>query len=510
MPPAEPVGSLYVGDLAPEVTEHTLFELFQSVGPVASVKVCRDKHTNNSLGYAYVNFHNTADAERALDTMNFTSIRGRSCRIMWVEKDKTARDKGVGNIFIKNLDSSIDHKTLFDTFSMFGSIKSCKVSYDKEGNSLGYGFVHYMDPKCAEAAIEKINGMVIAEKKVEVIPYQVKDIRQEDNKFTNVFIKNFPTTVEPSALEDLCKTIGEVTSFAAPKAPDGNLKGFLFCNFADHETAKKAVEELNDKEFEGMKLIANQHKTKAQRKKENKPLGSDINIYVKNLPTEWDSEALQAQFEKFGNLKSAKVMMDNVTHVSRGFGFVVFEDNEAASKAMAEMNGTIVDGKELYVAIAQSKEQRKIALAKQFQSSRNPMGLGGSQMPPHMMGGRLPMMMPGPYGRPMMPPHMMGPMPGMRAPPMMARRPMPPMKPMSGARGLDVDRMLGMDSKQQKQEMGERLYPLVQRIEPKLAGKITGMLLEMDTTELLMLLESGDDLLIAKVNEAVQVLKNHA
>jgi len=119
------------------------------------------------------------------------------------------------------------------------------------------------------------------------------------------------------------------------------------------------------------------------------------------------------------------------------------------------------------------------------------------------------MMMPGPYGRPMMPPHMMGPMPGLRAPPMMPRRPMPPMKQMPG-RGIDVDRMLGMDSKQQKQEMGERLYPLVQRIEPKLAGKITGMLLEMDTTELLMLLESGDDLLIAKVNEAVQVLKNHA
>jgi len=509
MPPAEPVGSLYVGDLAPEVTEHTLFELFQSVGPVASVKVCRDKHTNNSLGYAYVNFHNMADAERALDTMNFTSIRGRSCRIMWVEKDKTARDKGLGNIFIKNLDASIDHKTLFDTFSMFGSIRSCKVSYDKEGNSLGYGFVHYSDPKCAEAAIEKINGMVIAEKKVEVVPYEAKSSRQENSQFTNIFVKNFPLTSDPADLEKLCKEIGEVTSFSAPQEADGKLKGFFFCNFADHETAAKAVEELNEKEVEGMKLLANQHKSKAQRKNESKPNGTDINIYVKNLPIDWDSEALKTQFEQFGKVRTTKVMMDNVTHVSRGFGFVVFEDNEAASKAMAEMNGTIVEGKELYVAIAQTKEQRKVALAKQFQSSRPPMGLGG-QMPPHMMGGRLPMMMPGPYGRPMMPPHMMGPMPGMRAPPMMPRRPMPPMKPMSGARGLDVDRMLGMDSKQQKQEMGERLYPLVQRIEPKLAGKITGMLLEMDTTELMMLLESGDDLLIAKVNEAVQVLKNHA
>lgn len=69
--------------------------------------------------------------------------------------------------------------------------------------------------------------------------------------------------------------------------------------------------------------------------------------------------------------------------------------------------------------------------------------------------------------------------------------------------------MISMDAKQQKQEIGERLYPLVQRIEPKLAGKITGMLLEMDTTELMMLIESSDDLLISKVNEAVTVLKSH-
>jgi polyadenylate-binding protein len=194
-------------------------------------------------------------------------------------------------------------------------------------------------------------------------------------------------------------------------------------------------------------------------------------------------------------------MLDNVTHLSRGFGFVVFETNEAASKAMADMNGKLVQGKELYVALKQTKSQRQAALAKKFQS-RGPMGMPGA-MPAHMMPrGLPPMMMPPPFGRPMMPPHMMGPpMPQLRRPRFNA-----PPKP----RPLDVERMISMDSKQQKQEIGERLYPLVQRIEPKLAGKITGMLLEMDTTELMMLIESSDDLLISKVNEAVAVLKSHA
>mmetsp|Transcript_27616 Transcript_27616/g.62592 ORF Transcript_27616/g.62592 Transcript_27616/m.62592 type:complete len:657 (+) Transcript_27616:199-2169(+) len=461
--------SLYVGDLSDEVSETKLYEVFNAVGPVASIRVCRDSTSRKSLNYAYVNFHQVADAERALDTLNYSSIEGKPCRIMWSHRDPSLRKGATGNVFVKNLDRSIDNRALSDTFSLFGTILSCKVATDDSGKSKGYGFVHYETEAAAKQAIERVNGMQIGEKTVFVGPFQKRSERDAPTLFSNVYLKHLPDELQDDAkLKAKVADFGEVTSLAI--MTDRRGRKFAFCNFKETEAAAKCVEELHQKDtrtpeqveeykkkrveagedpekdevdYPDYRIYCQRAQSKAERQAElkrkfepSKKTPQGVNLYIKNLEDSIDDEQLKELFAPFGTTTSVRVMRDEAGK-SRGFGFVCFAQPEEATKAVTEMHLKKVHDKPLYVGLAERRDARLARLQQRFRTPGGmgpggPMGgKGGGPAPMYMspgMPGGMPGMRP---GMPGMPPG--GAMGGMPRPGMMPFG-MPGMMP--GAKGM--------------------------------------------------------------------------
>ncbi|KAF2248000.1 Polyadenylate-binding protein, cytoplasmic and nuclear [Trematosphaeria pertusa] len=318
--------SLYVGELDPSVTEAMLFELFSSIGQVASIRVCRDAVTRRSLGYAYVNYNSSEDGEKALEELNYTVIKGKPCRIMWSQRDPALRKTGQGNVFIKNLDHAIDNKALHDTFAAFGNILSCKVAQDEMGNSKGYGFVHYETAEAANNAIKHVNGMLLNEKKVFVghhIPKKERMSKFEEMKanFTNIYVKNVDLEATDDEFRDLFEKFGQITSASLARDDQGKSRGFGFVNYVKHDDAAAAVDALNDSDFHGQKLYVGRAQKKHEREEElrkqyeaarleKQSKYQGVNLYIKNLDDDVDDDKLREMFAPFGTITSAKVMRD--------------------------------------------------------------------------------------------------------------------------------------------------------------------------------------------------------
>jgi polyadenylate-binding protein len=629
-------GSLYVGDLHPDVSESVLYDVFREVGPIVSIRVCRDSITRKSLGYGYVNFQNPADAELALDTLNYTAVNGVPMRIMWSQRDPSVRKSGIGNVFIKNLDKSIDNKALYDTFSAFGNILSCKVETEnvkvknEQGEeevvvqSNGYGFVHFETQEAAEQAIAKVNNMLLNGKQVYVGPFIRRGERlkviSSDSQFTNIFIKNLDKSTDEEKLRDIFGRFGEIQSAVIMKDDKSGSKGFAFVNFTDHESAAKCVEDMNDADVAGKKLYVGRAQKKVERqaqlrdkyermKQERMTKYQGVNIYVKNLDDTVDDDRLRIEFEKFGEITSAKIMRDE-KGTSKGFGFVCFTSPDDANKAIVEMSNKMVGTKPLYCAFAQRKDQRRQQLEQQYSRrpivpgpQMAPMGFpqGGPPMgfypPPGMvpnmpnqrpptgypypqMGGAIkhqprwfpqnqqgggrgfpgpqPTMVGGPQNLPQQPTYAQV---GRNAPQGRGRgAPQGKQQPnvvvanqqqggaphnRQNARGgaykfapnarnrpqnevqnapqpihqqspqqpeddvFNSENLADLPESKQKNILGERLYPLVERVQPDLAPKITGMLLDMEVSDIIHLIEAPDAL-SNKINEAVEVLEKHA
>ena len=83
-----------------------------------------------------------------------------------------------------------------------------------------------------------------------------------------------------------------------------------------------------------------------------------MNIFVAGLSFKVNDNDLASIFEEYGSITSARVITDRQSGRSKGYGFVEIADDEAAEKAIAELNGAEYDGRTLSVSEAKPREER--------------------------------------------------------------------------------------------------------------------------------------------------------
>ncbi|KAM3695120.1 hypothetical protein ACJW31_07G107100 [Castanea mollissima] len=180
--------SIFVGDLATDVTDNILQETFATRYPsVKGAKVVFDSNTGRSKGYGFVRFGDENERSRAITEMNGMYCSSRPMRVGVATPKKSSgyssqavvlagghASNGVitqgsqsdgestnTTIFVGGLDSDVTDEDLRQPFSQFGEIVSVKIPMKK-----GCGFVQFANRKNAEDAMQSLNGAVIGKQTV--------------------------------------------------------------------------------------------------------------------------------------------------------------------------------------------------------------------------------------------------------------------------------------------------------------------------------------------------------
>ncbi|GAB2300641.1 Polyadenylate-binding protein 7 [Dionaea muscipula] len=509
------VGNVFVKNLCDSIDSVKLQEMFGKFGNISSCKVAVTEE-GKSKGYGFVQFVSEVSANAAIEKLNGSTIAGKQIYVgKFVKKSdriSTNPDIKYTNLYMKNLDSDISEEALEEKFSRFGKIVSLAIAKDESGASKGFAFVNFDNSDDARKAMEAMNGSQLgsktlyvarAQKKVErvqILGRQFEEKRRERMlKYmgSNVYIKNIHDDMNDEELHELFSQCGTIASLKIMRDDKGISKGFGFVCYSTPGEASKAVST-----FHG--YLCHQ-----------KPL------YVAIAQRKEDRQAqLQIQYSQ----RLAGFPGPSTPVVPGGYPLVYY--TPAVVSQVPQRQGLMYQPMGMGMRPGWRGNSFGAAVRPAFQPPPPPMIISNARQKRQNNRGR----MNNGHAIPQHGAHMQptistkesanqqngqvkyyaaanGRREGNRSSGASSPSPSATSNGTSSLSGEVWSSMLASaEPRRQKEMIGERLYPLVHKHRPDLVGKITGMLLEMDNSELLLLLDSPESL-AAKVVEAVEVLK---
>jgi len=418
---------------------------------------------------------------------------------------------------VKNLDEQVSEAELREQFGAFGNITSLALMQNDEGKSKGFAFINFETMDSARTAVEGKNGFEFKGKAMYVGRAQKKSermaelkekfdkIKQERiNKYqgVNLYVKNLDENLEDEAFRKAFEEYGQITSCKIMRDDKGNAKGFGFVCYTTPEEATKAVTEMNGKILASKPIYVALAQRKEQRRAQ---LEAQIAQRVQQTRMQNGPQGMPGMYPPQGPAVFYPMQ-------AGGRGQMYYQQpmgGQGVPRRFPQQGGKGQQfqqgGPQGYMVQGPQGPQGN-RQPRQNQRRQGPgpqqgkQGRGRGQGGPHP-GGRGPQYQQGARNVP--------PAPAPQPPPAQpAAAPAPAPAP---AGPVDFAAQLAAaPTEQQKMMLGERLFPLIEKHHEvgEQAGKITGMLLDMDTPELLHLIESPEALR-QKVVEAINVLAQH-
>ncbi|NXL84448.1 PABP1 protein, partial [Alectura lathami] len=490
---------------------------------------------NGSKGYGFVHFETQEAAERAIEKMNGMVLN--DCKV-FVGRFKSRKEHeaelGAGakeftNVYIKNFGEDMDDERLKELFGKFGPALSVKVMTDESGKSTGFGFVSFERPEDAQKAVDEMNGKELNGKQIYVGRAQKKVERQTELKCkfeqmkqdritryqsVNLYMKNLDDGIDDEHLRKEFSPFGTITS-AKVVMEGGRSKGCGFVCFSSPEEATKAVTEMNGR------IVA------------SKPLY----ISVAQRKEERQAHLTNQYMQRMASVRAVSNPVINPYQPATPSGYFMYFRYFMAAIPQTQNCAAYYPTNQLtQLAIPSPCWTAQCARPHPFQNMPGAIRPAAPRPPFSTMrptSSQVPQVMPTQHVANTST-QTMGPRPAAAATAATpAVRTVPQYKYAAGVRNpqqrlniqpqvavqqpavlvqgqepLTASMLASAPPQEQKQMLGEHLFPLIQSMHPTLAGKITGMLLEIDNSELLHMLESPESLR-SKVDEAVAGLQAH-
>jgi len=403
---------LFVGQVPREWSESDLKTIFEPFGEIHSLNLLQDKASGQHKGCAFLTYFDNDSAKAAQEELHEKRTLPGARNPIQVKPASSETSEDNRKLFVGMISRTTDESDLKDMFSPFGTIEDVTI-LKADGQSKGCAFIKYETRLQAQNAIKGLHNSQTMEGCRAPIVVKIADTDKDKinrrkvqqgvggtGVAAGVGVPAFATGVQPAAFAGGVAGLAQQVAYyqqvfaqmglpqliaAAPGGVAGqqlptsqtatarstagygasaggySAPGYTSAASAGDNTIQQAYSGMQQYMATNLPspYTTTQNNVQQQFNNTKKEGPEGANLFIYQVPQEFNDADLMQTFMPFGNVISAKVFIDKTTGMSKGFGFVSYDNASSANSAISAMNGFAIGSKRLKVQLKRPKDQSK-------------------------------------------------------------------------------------------------------------------------------------------------------